>query len=118
MFPYNKLIVYGKAFANQRRVMVLIKQNKGMPAYVKNQFGRASLSIMLNIAEGSGRTSIKERKYFFTIARGSVFECSALLDLLFAQQEITQSIHTELKTEYEEISRILYTMIRNLSSQS
>jgi four helix bundle protein len=118
MFPYNKLIVYGKAFANQRRVMVLIKQNKGMPAYVKNQFGRASLSIMLNIAEGSGRTSIKERKYFFTIARGSVFECSAILDLLFAEQEISQSVYTELKTEYEEISRILYTMIRNLSSQS
>jgi four helix bundle protein len=118
MFPYEKLIAYNKAFANQRRVMAVLQQYENIPAYVKNQFGRASLSIMLNIAEGSGRTSIKERKYFFTIARGSVFECSALLDLLFAQQEITQSIHTELKTEYEEISRILYTMIRNLSSQS
>lgn len=118
MFPYERLIVYNKAFDSQRRVMLMLHQYKSIPAYVKNQFGRASLSIMLNIAESSGRTSSKERKNFLTIARGSVFECAAILDLLFAQQEISQDIYSELKTEYEEISRMLFTMISNLASKT
>ncbi len=73
---------------------------------------------MLNIAEGSGRTSIKERKNFLTIARGSTFECSAIADLLFAQQEISYDVYSELRSEFEEISKILYVMIKNLSSKT
>jgi four helix bundle protein len=118
MFPYERLIVYNKAFDNQRKVMLMLHQYKSIPAYVKNQFGRASLSIMLNIAEGSGRTSIKERKNFLTIARGSTFECAAITDLLFAQEEISYEIYSKLKSEFEEISKILYVMIKNLSSKT
>ncbi len=115
MFPYEKLILYQKAFDNQKRVMLMLQQFKTVPPYVKSQFGRASLSIMLNIAEGSGRTSIKERKNFLTIARGSTFECAAITDLLFAQEEISYDLYAELRSEFEEISRILYVMIKNLS---
>ncbi|MBK6331410.1 MAG: four helix bundle protein [Bacteroidetes bacterium] len=38
--------------------------------------------MVLNIAEGSGKASLNDRKNYFTIARGSVFECVAVNDIL------------------------------------
>ncbi len=95
MFPFEKLEVYNKAFAMQRKVMVYLSDNKSLPGYIRNQYGRANLSIMLNLAEGSGRTTNKDRKNFFIIARGSVFECVAIIDLLLAQNEVSLELHTD-----------------------
>ena len=115
MFPFEKLEVYNKAFAMQRKVMVYLSDNKSLPVYIRNQYGRANLSIMLNLAEGSGRSTNKDRKNFFIIARGSVFECVAIIDLLLAQNEVSLQFHEELKSSYEEISRMIFAMIKNLS---
>ena len=38
-------------------------------------------TIAANIAEGNGRLTIRDRKNFFGIARGSVQECVPLLEL-------------------------------------
>ena len=39
--------------------------------FLVNQLNRAALSISANIAEGNGRFTIRDRKNFFGIARGS-----------------------------------------------
>ena len=39
-----------------------------------DQLRRAALSISSNIAEGSGRETLRESQHFFTIAKGSAFE--------------------------------------------
>jgi four helix bundle protein len=49
-------------------------------AGLADQLRRAALSIPLNIAESSGKTSTRDRKRFCAIARGSAMECSAILD--------------------------------------
>jgi four helix bundle protein len=46
-----------------------------------DQFKRASFSIVLNIAEGAGKLRQTDKQRYFAIARGSVMECGALLDL-------------------------------------
>lgn len=46
-----------------------------------SQIRRAALSTQLNIAEGASRKSDAERKRFYEIARGSVIEIDAALDI-------------------------------------
>lgn len=54
------------------------------PGYssIKDQLKRAAMSIPLNIAEGSGKTSFTDKKRFYSIARGSAMECAAICDVL------------------------------------
>jgi four helix bundle protein len=79
-----------------------------------DQLRRASFSIMLNIAEGTSRFSNKDRKNFFVIARGSAFECAAILEYLHETEEITQEIFQESEKKLEEISKMLFGLIKNL----
>jgi len=48
-----------------------------------SQIRRAVLSVHLNIAEGSSRKSVAERKRFFEIARGSLVELDTAFDIAF-----------------------------------
>ncbi len=114
MFSYQKLEVYKKAFFLNQSIYRLLKDNPKIPSYAKNQLGRASLSIVLNIAEGSAKFTQKDRRNFFVIARGSVFESAAMVDILHAANEISTELKSQLEERLEEISRMLYAMIRNL----
>ena len=49
---------------------------------VRDQLERASLSVVLNVAEAGGRHSRREKARFYAIARGSATEVAALLDVL------------------------------------
>lgn len=53
------------------------------------QLDRASTSIALNIAEGNGKRSVKDRCRYVDIARGSAFESAACLDVLVARRLLT-----------------------------
>ncbi|MBS1586494.1 MAG: four helix bundle protein [Bacteroidetes bacterium] len=114
MFPYENLEVYKRAFTTNQQVYRFLKGNKAIPGYVKDQWGRASLSIMLNIAEGSGKFGNKDRRNFYVTARGSSFECASLTTFLREEQEISGDIANTLLSHYEEVSRMLFTMIKNL----
>jgi len=50
-------------------------------AELSDQLDRASISCCLNIAEGAGRSGRDQARHY-AIARGSSFECLAVLDLL------------------------------------
>ena len=49
---------------------------------IKDQFDRASLSIALNIAEGYGRLTEKDRRRFYSISYGSLRETQCLLEIM------------------------------------
>src|SRR5882672_550864 len=55
-----------------------------------NQFRRASVSIVLNIAEGSSRTR-KDFRHFLDLSKGSCFECAAILSIAKSRNFINQS---------------------------
>ena len=52
-----------------------------LPGYVRDQLFRAALSVVTNLAEGSGKSSPKDRCRFYQIALGSLRETQALLEL-------------------------------------
>ena len=60
---------------------------------LRDQLDRASVSIVLNIAEGAGRRTPADKAHFFTIARGSATECAAVLELLVARGFLTSPAH-------------------------
>ncbi len=80
MFHFQSLDVYKCAATFVPIGYSLAKLVDGEMA---NQLRRAALSISLNIAEGTGRIGKDERRFFVT-ARGSAFECAALLDAMQA----------------------------------
>jgi four helix bundle protein len=114
MFSYEKLEVYKKAYHTNQKVYRLLKDNKIIAPFARNQLGRACMSIMLNIAEGSAKFSNRDRRNFYVTARGSVFECSSLVIFLYEEGEIIEGMKQDLCTSFEEISKMLFTMIKHL----
>jgi four helix bundle protein len=113
MFDFQKLDVYQKS-KNFCKEIYTILDEKNFDRVTNDQLRRASFSIMLNIAEGTSRFSNKDRKNFFVVARGSAFECVAILEYLHETKEITQQVFLEREQSLEEISKMLFGLIRNL----
>src|SRR5881227_43707 len=87
-FDHEKLEVYREAIAFIAWLSALL-EGTVRTGEVKDQLDRASTSIPLNIAEGNGKYSPKDRCRFFDIAHGSALECAAGLDILVARAKVT-----------------------------
>ena len=114
MFDFENLEVYKKAKSLNSLVYSSIIVSGTLDTVIKNQLRRASLSIVLNIAEGTSRFSKPDRRNFCIIARGSIFECLAIFDILMDDNKLTQDQFTYLYGQYEEISKMLFAMIKNM----
>jgi len=77
-------------------------------AGLADQLRRASLSIPLNIAEGSGKSTGPDQRRFYAMARGSAMECAAILDACTALALIEQP-------KAEEVDQLLLSTVRMLS---
>src|SRR5690349_4928580 len=86
-FSHEKLDVYQEAISFVAWISPLLDELV-RTGDVKDQLDRASTSIVLNIAEGNGKYSVKDRCRFFDIAHGSALECAAGLDILVAKRKL------------------------------
>jgi four helix bundle protein len=89
MFDFENLEVYKKAKAFNSIVSKTILAGGLLDSTTKNQLRRVSLSIVLNIAEGTSRFSKPDRRNFCVITRGAVFECVAIFDILKDADQLT-----------------------------
>lgn len=115
MFDFQKLEVYQKAKLFNKETSVLLL-NKKFDRITNDQLRRASFSIMLNIAEGMSRFSNKDRRNFMVISRGSAFECVAIFEYLVDNQQLEQEKYNELYFKLEELSKMLFALIRRLEN--
>ena len=75
--------------------------------FLGDQLRRASSSVLLNFAEGSRHSSLKERRRFFTMAAGSAAEVSAIVDVAHDFGAIAQTQHVALKDRCNHVSAML-----------
>jgi four helix bundle protein len=109
---FKKFPVYVKGLEAVKEVNLLCQSVKDRDYYyLKDQIRRASSSIILNIAEGSGKWTKKDKSNFYRISRGSAFECIAALDLFEIYQLAEEEQAACLKEKLKEISKDLQALI-------
>jgi four helix bundle protein len=113
MFDFEKLDVYQVVKDQNLKVLNILKVNKNIDPYLMDQWKRASLNILLNLAEGTGRMTDQDKKHYLTIARSSVYESVAILDLLKSMKVLDDATFTELYDGYEKSSKMLLGMYRS-----
>jgi four helix bundle protein len=90
----SKLDVYAVALEFQTLAADLMpKRRHGV---LRDQLERASVSILLNLAEGAGRFAPADKARLYSIARGSAMECGGILDVLLARKLITAAAYRRL----------------------
>src|SRR5262245_3268632 len=90
----ERLDAYAAGLAFQPLVARLAQRLTGT---FRDQLERAALSIVLNLAEGVGRSQPGEKAHFYAISRGSASECAALVDVLRARGLAEASLCAEAR---------------------
>jgi four helix bundle protein len=112
-FHHEKLIVYQHAleFAGWSQVLI---DSLAKKTPTRDQLEQAGDSIPLNIAEGDGKFSQRDRARFFQIAHGSALECAACLDLFVVRGCCEKARITHGKLMLEEVVKMLFAMLDRL----
>lgn len=85
---------------------------------ITSQLRRASTSIPLNIAEGSGCKTKKEFIQFLYIALRSQYEVVTIIKLASRLEYLNASINKELEEEIAEIGKMIQALINSLQGES
>ena len=113
-FNFEDLDVYNKAVGFANEIYSLTKNfPKDEMFGLTSQLRRAAVSISLNISEGSAR-SRKDFIRFIDMARGSIFECVAILEIALKQRYLNQERFNELKDGLTDLSKMLSGLRRSL----
>ena len=100
---------------SKKFVLLCYKETKSLPIEEKfaltQQIRRAALSVHLNIAEGSSRKSLTERKRYYEIARGSVIEIDAAFDIAvdlgYVNTKVLEEVGQYLLRCFQLLSRMI-----------
>ena len=117
-FFYRKLLVYQQALLQVKEVYTLTKKFPAHEQYgLSDQIRRAVISIPSNIAEGLGRSSIKERIHFLEIANGSLTETMCQLEIAQLLEYISNDELNSNEERLTEISRLLNGLKKSLEDK-
>ena len=116
-FDHERLDVYQEAIAFCGWVGEFLTAISSKAA-AKDQLDRASTSIPLNIAEGNGKFSSKDRARFLEMARGSALECAACLDVLFVRKLAVEEQVVLAKEQLARIVQMLIGLLRRFSERA
>jgi four helix bundle protein len=97
-FDHDRLDVYRLSIEYVAAAFDVSKALNGLHRHARDQWLRAAQSIPLNIAEGNGKRSPKDRARFLDIARGSSFECAAIQDVLVASGGMNRRAEANVET--------------------
>lgn len=118
-FNFRKLICYQKGRLLVSEVYKTVKLFPPEERYaLSDQLRRAAVSVTSNIAEGSGRQSLKEQSHFIELSYGSLMEVMSQLDVALDMGFINKDEHSRLESLIKEEARILSGYRSSLLSKS
>lgn len=107
MFRFEDLKVYQAVLLIIDSIYINTKKwPKDEQFVLISQLRRAVISIALNIAEGSSRGK-KDFSRFLDIAKGSCFECVAILTIARKREYINQDEYNEYHQQFVSIAKML-----------
>ena len=112
IFDHERLDVYRVAIDYVTSSFRVAKTLNGSLRHARDQWLRAAQSIPLNIAEGNGKQSLKDKNRFFEIARGSALESAAIHDILFSFEAIDAETNRVGKSTLKRIVSMLTRLIQ------
>jgi len=120
LFDHEKLDVYQlqlKFIAWVTPLLEDISKNAAAKTReVRDEIDRASLSSLLNTAEGNGKRQRQVRAKFFDDARGSATESAACLDALVAKGAMSEDLAIEGKRMLLRIVSMLCRLVERFDS--
>lgn len=112
-FKFEKLEAWQKAIDFCDKIIALAD---GLPQRYQFSLGeqlrRAALSIPTNIAEGSGRDNPRESRYFYEIAKGSVYEVVSLLVVCGKRGVLTRENYDLFYHDADALAAIIHGLAR------
>ena len=113
-FDFENLKVYQKALEYVDFVYEMTRNFPKAEIFsLTDQFKRASISICLNIAEGSGGSKVEFNR-FLKIARRSIRECVAITEISCRQKFIGDKAKQQSRSLCSELSRMVNGLIKSL----
>lgn len=117
-FTFFDLRVYQEAKMLVREVYALLDKFPKYETYALNdQLRRVVVSVPSNIAEGSGRGSVKEKIHFLEIAYGSLTETLCQLDLAHDLGYITDVEFNNIRERIDVIGKLLSGLRNSFKKQ-
>jgi four helix bundle protein len=117
-FRFVKFKVYADAKIFVKEIFGATSHFVAKFGYLSNQLNRAALSVVLNIAEGSGKKSDKDFNRYIQNALGSVHELYAALDVAKDLQLISEADFKKLTTLLSELRKQLGGLTKKLTAES
>jgi four helix bundle protein len=112
-FTFENLDVYKRSLQFAVEIEALLSKHKSSVSRgFVDQLARTSLSIPLNIAAGNGRWHHADKRQFFWVARGSVFECVPLIEVLKIKSCLSIEEYEDFRKDLEALGKMLTKLVR------
>lgn len=117
VFDFERLEVYRKAM---ELVVTVFRVTRPLPREyqysVGDQLRRAALSILNNLAEGSGKLSEKEKAQFYKTSLNSARECIPMFTVLMKEHQLPEAQHQTLRQETVHIANMLGRLVASIAA--
>ncbi len=118
LFKFENFDIYqaGLCFVNK-----IYGYTKNFPTAEKfglySQLRRSATSVLLNLAEGFGKYSKKEKIRYYIISRASLYECVPVLTISFNQTYLDKKQYSELYQDCYKLGKRLSGLITSISKR-
>lgn len=115
-FDHEGLHVYQAALEFVEWVSDVLPGPRRLHPHLRDQLLRSATSIVLNIAEGAGEFSRREKARFYRMARRSATESAAMLDILQAMKAFPDADLARPRACLSEIVSMLIILARTFEA--